>query len=102
MRRSIEMGDGSELNLRRLAIAYFLAQVGNLQTCVDAGVAPSEIDHSVLEGLLADRDPEGEPDQVGVGELPAGPLVAVVEQHVDAGAGELRGDLLGLLFHSWH
>ena len=43
-----------------------------------------DLDLALLEALRPDREPVGDADQVGVLELDARPLVAVVEQHVDA------------------
>ncbi len=57
------------------------------------GEAVDEFDFAFGE-LLADVDAVGDADQVGVLELDAGALVAVVEQDVEAGCVEVGGDLL--------
>ena len=45
---------------------------------------PLDLDRPLLQPALADDDPQRDPDQVGVLELHARALVAVVDQHVDA------------------
>src|SRR5262245_17610779 len=57
--------------------------------------APLELDDPVREAARPDRDAHGEPDQVGVLELDARALVAVVEERVDPSGLQLRGDPLG-------
>ena len=47
------------------------------------GAALDKLDFAVAQ-FFADGDPEGNADQVGVFELHAGPLVAIVEQGVES------------------
>ena len=49
--------------------------------------------HQAFGGFLADVDAIGDADQVGVLELDAGALIAVVEQDVETGGFEFGGDL---------
>src|SRR5262249_24993302 len=53
-----------------------------------------QLDASLLQRTGADRDPRGDPDQVRVLELDAGPLVAVVEHRVHARGLEVHADAL--------
>src|SRR5262249_25861560 len=59
---------------------------------------PLHIDHSVLQGLLADSDTNRDPDQVGVGELLTRPQVTVVQKDLRARLGKCRRGLVSLLF----
>ena len=55
-------------------------------TCfASASVPPLDLDRPVLQPALADHDAERDADQVGVLELDARPLVAVVDQDVEPG-----------------
>src|SRR5205814_9027050 len=63
-----------------------------------AGRPVPNVDRVVVQRLLADRDTDRTPDQVGVRELLAGSLVAVVEEDVLAGRVELGRRLPRLLF----
>src|SRR5204863_5964000 len=55
----------------------------------------ANVDGAVLERLLADGDPDRRADEVGVRKLLAGTRVAIVEENVESGRVELRGELLG-------
>src|SRR6185503_19235600 len=54
-----------------------------------------QLDASLLQRTWADRHPRGDPNQIGVLELDAGSLVAVVEQRIDPVLLELGTDALG-------
>ncbi len=54
-----------------------------------------DLDHALGKALLAHHDLVGPADQVGIGELHARTLVAVVEDDLDAGLGELAPQRLG-------
>src|SRR5439155_5307328 len=58
-----------------------------------------DLDLAFLEPPVADVDSYREADQVGVGELEAGAGVAVVQQHVHAGGGEMIVNPVGGGFH---
>src|SRR6476661_6817860 len=47
------------------------------------------LDHAFLQAALADHDAVRDADELLVGEQHAGALVTVVEEHLDAGAGDL-------------
>src|SRR5262245_15214936 len=74
-----------------------------VEVALPAVLPARELDLAGREALRPDREAPGDPDQLGVRELHAGPLVAVVEQDVDARLPELlvealpclrRGDVL--------
>src|SRR5262245_25699352 len=54
-------------------------------------IAELELDGAFGQGLVADGEADGDADQVGVLELHAGALVAVVHEDVEAGGGEVLG-----------
>src|SRR5262245_43343229 len=53
-------------------------------------IAPPHVDGPRLRRLLPRSDPDGDPEEVGVGELHAGRLLAVVPEDLDA-RGAKRG-----------
>src|SRR6185503_13206135 len=56
-----------------------------------------QLDASLLQRTRADRDPRGDPNQIGILELDARPLVTIVEDGVDAVLLELGPNALGRL-----
>src|SRR4051794_34161877 len=55
--------------------------------------APNKLNFA-LGNLLANIDPEGDPDQISVFELHSGALIAIVEENVVSGTFKLFCDLL--------
>ncbi len=60
---------------------------------------PLQLDLAVLQASLADDHAERDADQIRVLELRTGPLISVVDQHVDPGEFETLGDLPGQPHH---
>src|SRR5205814_5144087 len=95
--RALSARQPSARSENRLACAcHHLARRYHLEL---RGPAPLPLDFSFGESLLPDRDSQRQADQIGVLELHAGTLVAIVEQHLDARLGELTVELLSRLAH---
>ena len=54
----------------------------------------------VSSAAIADDQPVRDPDELRIGEFHAGPRVAIVEQHVDAGGAEILVQLVGRAAHA--
>src|SRR6187200_3697944 len=83
---------GSSLNRRLRAIEQSSHTSGNFSdryAFLGPALADEQVDLAVLERLLADGQADRAADEVGVRELLAGALVAVVEE--DGAAGLLQG-----------
>src|SRR6185503_1601116 len=83
---------GSSLNRRLRAIEESSHTSGNFSdrySFLGPALADEQVDLAVVERLLADSQPNRAADEVGVGELLAGALVAVVEE--DGAAALLEG-----------
>src|SRR4029078_4498991 len=88
---------GPSLNRRLRAIEESSHTSGNFSdrySFLGPALADEQVDLAVVERLLADSEPNRAPDEVGVGELFAGALVAVVEED---GAGGLLPGTHGLV-----
>ncbi len=64
-----------------------------------AGAAQLHLDGAVGQPALAHHQLQRPADEVGVGELHAGALVAVVDGHLEAQVGQLASHALGLGLH---
>src|ERR1043165_1782019 len=76
-----------------------LYHLGRRSKLLRAVLPPTPFNDAVGQALRPHGDPQREADQIRILELHARALVAVVEEHVDAGGEELRVDLLGRRAH---
>ncbi len=67
---------------------------------LDCSTPGLEFDFTLREGFLAEIHAQGESDQFAVLELHPGSVIAVVQNHLDAGGGELVVEGLGELHRS--
>ena len=75
--------------------AIFAAAPASGMLCGLAAGAPFDLQLSVGQAASADHHAQRNADQVGILELDAGALIAIVQQHVDAGGRQFLVELVG-------